>query len=993
MKEFIEESKKIIQRSSYNNKLVLFIGAGVSINSGLPSWNELITEIKKKINISNKNEDYLKIAQYYYNSRGEKEYYDFLREKLEVDAKPNKIHDLLLELNPSHIITTNYDDLIEKAASKKGMFFDVVSKDNDLPYTPSNKMIIKMHGDFKNRNIVFKEDDYLSYSNNFKLIENYIKSLFATKTIIFVGYSLSDVNVKLIFQWIKDILGNDLPRPYFIDTSDEDAPININEFEYYKNRGINIIYYKEIAKLINSEKEENKGKRICNTINYLLKRDDNILNIEYIYEYIESFKDINVLDTKVLINLLNSLDLLNMTDYEIEWDTIYIRSEKFYKIFQEVINTIKEAENKSKIEYEKLKGKIEDFLFKLGIKYIVYRTHTQKEKLLYTNESAYEFLNESVRKNLETFNFIGSQNYIENSIFQEETIDTQNIKVFFEKAYSLYYLKRYYESYLEFKSISDFCSQNKNYMQYVLSEFNRYYVGRYVIWDWKVNEEVRKKVKDEIDKINLEKIVYNLPLEVHQLKFLNDIISWSFIQNDLKDMVDIKKEIEKNERTVYMGGVRKQKIGIYKLQEKVRRLWEFTKFNLLVIDKYKEVNVIFYNYIDSLLRNYTIPKLIKTKEESFWGLDGENIKIEEITDFDLRVMLEYISLKELKSMFEKYDVEVLNIKEENVKKILEIFENCINYNKEKNINISTILLILSKTKLTNELFRQANNIIIKMLNKNSDIKYDNEVTRYINSYLFYQEKDFKNYDRETLEVILQKILQNICSMNIRDNEQHKHIVNNICASISIYDSKNEFCKDELLNELIYRTKVDKDVYIILIHLYKIVNSINKLKIKTLINEYLNVEKFDVKQALVYYEGVSNNIIEPTEKNEEMLITLTDDIINERKNSAVQTYPDYSKVLLNESINLVLMEKVKNKELFKKYVEEEKDFNFLFNLEDYNGQEIKLEWLTEFTDKLLVRISKNKKIKKQIKKQVKEIYLSGENIDREILKIFMKYFLD
>ena len=145
-----------------------------------------------------------------------------------------------------------------------------------------------------------------------------------------------------------------------------------------------------------------------------------------------------------------------MTDYEIEWDTIYIRSEKFYKIFQEIINTIKEAENKSKIEYEKLKGKIEDFLFKLGIKYIVYRTHTQKEKLLYTNESAYEFLNESVRKNLETFNFIDSKKYIENSIFQEESIDTQNIKVFFEKAYSLYYLKRYYESYLEFKSISDF---------------------------------------------------------------------------------------------------------------------------------------------------------------------------------------------------------------------------------------------------------------------------------------------------------------------------------------------------------------------------------------------------------------------------------------------------------------------------------------------------------------------------------------------------------
>ena len=168
MREFIEESKKIIQRSSYNNKLVIFVGAGVSKDSGLPLWKEIIEDIKKKIKVSNTNDDSLKIAQYYYNSRGKKEYYDFLNEKLGIDAEPNKIHDALLELNPSHIITTNYDDLIEKAASKKGMFFDVVAKDNDLPYTPNNKMIIKMHGDFKNRNIVFKEDDYLSYSNNFK---------------------------------------------------------------------------------------------------------------------------------------------------------------------------------------------------------------------------------------------------------------------------------------------------------------------------------------------------------------------------------------------------------------------------------------------------------------------------------------------------------------------------------------------------------------------------------------------------------------------------------------------------------------------------------------------------------------------------------------------------------------------------------------------------------------------------------------------------------
>jgi len=147
------------------------------------------------------------------------------------------------------------------------MFYDVVSKDSDLPYTPNNKMLIKMHGDFNNKNIVFKEDDYLSYSQNFKLIETYIKSLFSTHTIMFVGYSLSDPDVQYIFQWVKDILGEDLPRPYFLKIDREE--FDINEYQYYKNKGINILYYSQLdtdlRMRLESEAEEIenlKGKKI-----------------------------------------------------------------------------------------------------------------------------------------------------------------------------------------------------------------------------------------------------------------------------------------------------------------------------------------------------------------------------------------------------------------------------------------------------------------------------------------------------------------------------------------------------------------------------------------------------------------------------------------------------------------------------------------------------------------------------------------------------------
>ena len=65
----------------------------------------------------------------------------------------------------TYIITTNYDTLIEDEIKN----LQIVSKDEDLPYTNSNKMLIKMHGDFENKNIVLKKSDYNKYSTIYRL--------------------------------------------------------------------------------------------------------------------------------------------------------------------------------------------------------------------------------------------------------------------------------------------------------------------------------------------------------------------------------------------------------------------------------------------------------------------------------------------------------------------------------------------------------------------------------------------------------------------------------------------------------------------------------------------------------------------------------------------------------------------------------------------------------------------------------------------------------
>ena len=43
------ESVREIRKANENNRLVVFVGAGVSKNSGIPTWGELIQDIAKKI--------------------------------------------------------------------------------------------------------------------------------------------------------------------------------------------------------------------------------------------------------------------------------------------------------------------------------------------------------------------------------------------------------------------------------------------------------------------------------------------------------------------------------------------------------------------------------------------------------------------------------------------------------------------------------------------------------------------------------------------------------------------------------------------------------------------------------------------------------------------------------------------------------------------------------------------------------------------------------
>lgn len=162
-KAFLNTSIENIKKAHDENYLSIFAGAGISANSGLPTWSELIDNISKELYGNEKakenTEDNLVLAEKFYNQFGKNYYYQKLNEFIPSNKQPHELHKKIARLNLKNLITTNWDNLFEKAIDDEKLKYDIITQDSDLPKTRGLSRLIKMYGSLKNQNIVFKEDD------------------------------------------------------------------------------------------------------------------------------------------------------------------------------------------------------------------------------------------------------------------------------------------------------------------------------------------------------------------------------------------------------------------------------------------------------------------------------------------------------------------------------------------------------------------------------------------------------------------------------------------------------------------------------------------------------------------------------------------------------------------------------------------------------------------------------------------------------------------
>ncbi len=258
-----------LKKSIKSKEMVIFCGAGISFNSGLPLANDLVRYVLEKLSVSKEETETIINSNLPFEA-----FIETLREGRNVDkifdifdfGIPNTNHFLLAKLAKAKyvktICTTNFDQLIEEAFKNVGLIrevdFQVFYKEDDLgniKWDDNKIRLIKIHGsvdDKENMAVTLQQIASKELSVQRMSIIEHIFSKGTHKSVLVLGYSCSDVfdispqieniqkNHKNIFfidhsekeQTVKDIKNKNGKNPFQHFTGSKCVLYNTDELVY-----------------------------------------------------------------------------------------------------------------------------------------------------------------------------------------------------------------------------------------------------------------------------------------------------------------------------------------------------------------------------------------------------------------------------------------------------------------------------------------------------------------------------------------------------------------------------------------------------------------------------------------------------------------------------------------------------------------------------------------------------------------------------------------
>jgi hypothetical protein len=211
-------------------RAILFVGAGASMSVGLPSWDMLIDHLLEELGldrsvIDGMNGGYQMLAEFYRLKKGNiASLRRWLNRNWEVSSErvsQSRLHRLIVDLKFPIIYTTNYDRNLEVAFDIQCQPYARIANAKDIAEAANGvTQIVKYHGDFDDEaSLVLTETDFLNRLSFDSPLDIKFRSDALGRTILFIGYSMSDPNIRLLLHriwgtWKRSGYENDRPQSF-----------------------------------------------------------------------------------------------------------------------------------------------------------------------------------------------------------------------------------------------------------------------------------------------------------------------------------------------------------------------------------------------------------------------------------------------------------------------------------------------------------------------------------------------------------------------------------------------------------------------------------------------------------------------------------------------------------------------------------------------------------------------------------------------------------
>lgn len=731
-----------------------------------------------------------------------------------------------------------------------------------------------MHGDFDHDNFVLKEDDYLSYSNNFRLIETYIKAVIAKNVVLFIGYSYNDPDVKQLFSWVKDVLGNDFQQAYMLEgfkNYDE------NEFNYYKNLGVNVIF-------TNSFNKENNKANLLAVLD-LIKDGykENLSNVEEAKKYFLPFLDLNHILDRYVSKGLFKCKLITEGNVL----TYYPNGESQENESDQLLNKLAEYIHKENIDPNDAYSVIVDILRKSSVDYIV----TNKTRMMncpieipHSKNQLYDLIME--------FNYADLRQVAEHDDF----FSSNDEKIYLRQAYIYYFLEEYTKAYTELCKAAETAYKKQLYNLYYIAQFNKCKIKNYAEHIPNVSKDILNKINKDVASIHLDNILMDMPdSSSEDYQMLKDIESFQLQYSLFQDAYRVSEKVKEQQDTTYsfFSGVP----DYFILRRMIQDYHFYLVYNFLMIDNYREVREVFTLYVKSILKSAAAPD----KKAEYEAYQSGNVHAPNIGTFELSLIIKYMSEKDITNMLSEYEINMLPVDgqcKDHMKKVLK------NLRPEKSLRCDrefwNCLIVLSHMDMDAETAEMALDCISEKFNYYSFRSHKNVIYKFLS--VCHKMKLFKKKNADKFHIYdyaLGRFLENLLNQtesaectSVRRNSEIIQIV-----VYMIYDVYGEPMHLDLRNFF----KDEKSLIAAKIYPYCSKKN-QEMTVKYFEN---NLGNLTWESYELYYEIVTNDIIKPNLEYEQKIFT---DINNIKKIYSNRIPNEYENILTT-MCNLYLNDKV------------------------------------------------------------------------------------